>query len=218
MAYIPDDPILAPDYNQGYPSPFLIHTESIVFAVDNPAFMFNWTPMINEGYPSKDDSVDKILVQAYPYPNILGEVDGIQNEGYPIIADTDAPSILVQSHPFPNILPALIPGINENYATLRDTDTPSVLVCKRPHPNVLFWLDYTDVLDGYPNHGQEYMGFGACSNIPTLEEVEIPESVKFIDDYAFYNSGIKKVKIASDCIYFRHSFPRGTRIAFYKDN
>ena len=215
MANNNDPPILNPNYNQGYPSPFLIHADQIVFTVYNTCFMYNYTSDINEGYPSRSDSVDLMLTQAIPFPEALGSIDGVQNEGYPIIANTDAPSILVQSHPFPNVLPAMIPGLNQNYATLRDTDTPSVLVCKRPHPNVLFWLDDTDILDGYPNHGQEYIGFGAGSNIPTLEEIEIPESVKFIDDYAFYNSGIKKVKIAADCMYFRHSFPRGTQIAFY---
>ena len=57
---------------------------------------------------------------------------------------------------------------------------------------------------------------GAFCNCVNLENVSIPESVKHIGPYAFYNTKLKKVKIASDCVYYDTSFPRDCEIEFYE--
>lgn len=73
-----------------------------------------------------------------------------------------------------------------------------------------------DYVEGYPTLGPkkfEQFGVGKDSEI---EEVEIPNSITYIADWAFYNSGIKKVRINRHCIYFEHSFPPGCIIKPYK--
>ena len=58
---------------------------------------------------------------------------------------------------------------------------------------------------------------GAFANQPTLINVSIPSTVKSIGRYAFYNTGINHVTIASDCHYYATSFPEGTIVEFYED-
>ena len=58
---------------------------------------------------------------------------------------------------------------------------------------------------------------GAFANQPTLVNVSIPSTVKSIGRYAFYNTGINHVKIASDCHYYATSFPPGTIVEFYEE-
>lgn len=57
---------------------------------------------------------------------------------------------------------------------------------------------------------------GSFCNCVNLENVTIPESVNYIGPYAFYNTKLKKVKIASDCKYYDTSFPRDCEIEFYE--
>lgn len=57
---------------------------------------------------------------------------------------------------------------------------------------------------------------GAFCNCVNLENVSIPESVKYIGPYAFYNTKLKKIKIASDCEYYDTSFPRDCEIEYYE--
>lgn len=56
---------------------------------------------------------------------------------------------------------------------------------------------------------------GAFMNCLSLSVVSIPESVKYIGPYAFANTVITNVKIASDCVYSTTSFPSGCIINFY---
>ncbi len=58
---------------------------------------------------------------------------------------------------------------------------------------------------------------GACANNIQLYSVTIPKSVKRIGRYAFYNTLINHVIIASDCTYYPTSFPEGTVIERYPD-
>lgn len=58
---------------------------------------------------------------------------------------------------------------------------------------------------------------GACANNIQLYSVTIPKSVKRIGRYAFYNTLINHVTIASDCTYYPTSFPEGTVIERYPD-
>ena len=57
---------------------------------------------------------------------------------------------------------------------------------------------------------------GAFCNCVNLENVSIPESVNYIGPYAFYNTKLKKIKIASNCVYYDTSFPRDCEIEFYE--
>jgi hypothetical protein len=57
---------------------------------------------------------------------------------------------------------------------------------------------------------------GAFYNTTNLIEVRIPETVKSIGRFAFANTKLKKVKIASDCEYYDTSFPRDCEIEFYE--
>lgn len=56
---------------------------------------------------------------------------------------------------------------------------------------------------------------GAFANCTNLQSVSIPPSVKSIGRYAFYNTSLTSVTIASDCTYYSTSFPDGCTISFY---
>lgn len=56
---------------------------------------------------------------------------------------------------------------------------------------------------------------GAFANAIMLKKVSIPESVKRIGQYAFRNTALTSVTIASDCEYYPTSFPDGCVINFY---
>lgn len=56
---------------------------------------------------------------------------------------------------------------------------------------------------------------GAFYNCGELKSINIPEDVKKIGPYAFYNTALTKVKIAQDCKYYHTSFPNGCEIEYY---
>lgn len=58
---------------------------------------------------------------------------------------------------------------------------------------------------------------GAFANARNLTEVVIPKSCKKIGRYAFANTKLRTVIIASDCEYYPTSFPAGCIINFYPD-
>lgn len=62
----------------------------------------------------------------------------------------------------------------------------------------------------------EVTPIGAFCNCTSLTNVSIPESVNYIGPYAFYNTKLKKIKIASDCKYYDTSFPKDCEIEFYE--
>lgn len=57
---------------------------------------------------------------------------------------------------------------------------------------------------------------GVFSDCTSLTEITIPESVKYIGPYAFYNTKLKKIKIASSCKYYDTSFPKDCEIEYYE--
>ena len=179
-------PILIPNYNEGYPSPFLFHAESLSFTTDNEWLPSVWNSQINEGYPCF--------------------------AGWPNITNAK-----VQTYPFPKILPAFIAGYNEDYPVINEIDMTNAKVQVKPFPRILPDLEHPEKLDGYPsfgwNDGLDDFGAFARSNIT---KIKIPESVKFIQDFTFYDTSVKKVKIAADCVYFEHSFPEECEIEFYE--
>lgn len=57
---------------------------------------------------------------------------------------------------------------------------------------------------------------GSFCNCVNLENITIPESVNYIGPYAFYKTKLKKIKIASNCVYYDTSFPEDCEIEFYE--
>lgn len=180
-------PILNPNYNEGYPSPFLFHAESLSFTIDNEWWPSVWNSQINEGYPC-----------FVGWPNIT--------------------NMKVQTIPFPKILPAVIAGYNENYPVINEIDVTNIKVQTRPFPKILPNFENPEKLEGYPSLPEigVLTDFGAFANITTLKKAKISKTVKFIQDYTFYNTALEKVTIAADCEIFEHSFPPGCEIIRYE--
>lgn len=85
-----------------------------------------------------------------------------------------------------------------------------------PYPRNLLTCE-DDYLNGYPSFRKEYTTFGAFQFAETLDKIVIPRTVKFISDYTFYGTSIKKATIAPDCKYFEHSFPEECQVEFYEE-
>ena len=77
-----------------------------------------------------------------------------------------------------------------------------------------FWDIKPDKNYGYPFVGT-IDNQGAFCNAINLESITIPETVKYIGPYAFYNTKLTEVTIASDCVYGPYSFPANCTIHFY---
>jgi hypothetical protein len=173
----------------------------------------------NEDYPVINEvNVTNMKVQTRPFPRILPSVIPGYNEDYPVINEVDMTYAKVKTRPFPRILPSVIPGYNENYPVINEVDMTNAKVQESPFPKILPDMDHEDKLEGYPSF--EVLGyitdFGAFTRSGTIE-VEIPYSVMYICDYAFYDTPIKSVKINRHCKYFEHSFPPGCHIKPYND-
>ena len=56
---------------------------------------------------------------------------------------------------------------------------------------------------------------GAFCGCTDLRQVNIPESVKSIGEFAFAGTALRSVRIASDCTYYPTSFPEGCVITHY---
>ena len=70
----------------------------------------------------------------------------------------------------------------------------------------------------FDNALEYYETFGALYDTE-VNKLVIPKTVTLIADYAFYRSNnIKKVKIASECLYYEHSFPEECEIEFYEED
>lgn len=88
-------------------------------------------------------------------------------------------------------------------------DTPFVT----PYPKNLWRVSNGQIChELYP----EPQLLGAFANCHNLNTVVIPETVKSIGEYAFRNTALTSVTIASDCFYYPTSFPDGCVINFYE--
>lgn len=87
---------------------------------------------------------------------------------------------------------------------------------EEPWPYAL-WRTDPQINSGYPYHEllPEVPLLGAFANAVNLKTVRIPETVKTIGRYAFRNTQLTSVTIASDCEYYDTSFPDGCIINFY---
>lgn len=82
-----------------------------------------------------------------------------------------------------------------------------------PYPASMWFLDENNKLMN--SLLPDELKTGAFINCTALKDVSIPESVKSIGEYAFYNTALKSVRISKDCIYYPTSFPAECEINFY---
>ena len=208
--------IINPNKRNGYPS-----------IKDNE---YDFGPVQITPYPSNMMYEDGILLNGYPrminwkdpsppqdniYPSNMFNCDSHKMSGYPSysFAGNFSPS---QSRPYPTNVMSCIKTLTEGYPrfytygefspTMEEPHQREVMSCK------------DEFLEGYPTYrvARNFRDFGAFTKSDTTE-IEIPYSVKYICDYAFYDTPITSVKINRHCIYFRHSFPPGCHIKPYKD-
>ena len=87
---------------------------------------------------------------------------------------------------------------------------------EQPYPSI-YW--YVTTSPNNITHGdfKEPQYMGAFMNAQHLTSVLIPRSVKYIGEFAFTNTQLTSVTIASDCVYFPTSFPEGCVVNFYSD-
>ena len=166
-------------------------------------------PNKNDGYLSIATlpSLANLPVMSAPFAHMLPALDEDKNDGYPCHSwAPDLITLLVQARPFPRMMPGLDSTKNDGYPSFSGFTYP-ILVQKRPFPKMMPSLETTGRDKGYPTFRHDEPGFGAFANVPTLNKATIPQTVKFIADYTFYNTSLEKVKIARDCMYFEHTFP-----------
>ncbi len=182
----------------------------------------------NQGYPIPDVSMGDVSVmksQTRPFPRLQmsAGADDIPyeiNESYPCNVDMgDISHMKAQTRPFPKLQMSAgddVPyEINESYPCKLDMgDISHLNIQDKPFPNLLSSIE-PDVNEGYPAFRKVAPSFGAFSNCPTLIKVKIPKSVKWIDDWTFYNTGLTGVRIARDCKYFEHTFPPDCIVEYY---
>ena len=104
--------------------------------------------------------------------------------------------------------------IGENgYPTNTDFIEITENYIEKPYPLALWIIGE----NGYPTNGPflDTELLGAFANATKLQEVSIPKTVKKIGKYAFRNTQLRSVTIASDCTYYDTSFPPNCEIKFH---
>jgi len=174
-------------------------------------------PTKNQGYLSFADLPDitSLVVQSPPFPKMFSNLTSTKNQGYLSFADLpDITSLVVQSPPFPKMMTQLISDRNQGYPSF--TDITSLVVQEPPFPKMMTCLGGTTYNQGYPTFRYNKPRFGCFANVTTLIKATIPQTVKYIADYTFYNTSLTKVTIAKDCKYFEHTFPDKCEISYYE--
>lgn len=154
----------------------------------------------------------------YPYLDSVPTTSLAFNEPYPIILMTQSDG------EYPKFESLDLIGFSPDYPiilmTQRANEYPKyehldLIGFSSPYPIILMVQKEND----YPFFEQlDLKKLGAFSNAKNLTKVKIPRSVKKIGPYAFRNTALTSVTIASDCEY-NHltSFPDGCQINFYED-
>lgn len=83
-----------------------------------------------------------------------------------------------------------------------------------PYPDALWRIENQELTTGVFVENEL---IGAFANAVNLTKITIPRSCKYIGEYAFRNTALTSVKIASDCTYFPTSFPDGCQVKFYQE-
>ena len=128
------------------------------------------------------------------------------NSGYPYPVGVSAPAGFI----YDNIYEVwhFTEGVNNNYPYVEQ------VVSFNPEGIYTSWEMGNPTLSYYPYTHLPTM-LGAFNYCLSLETASIPETVKFIGDYAFWNTSLTEVTIAIDCCYYAHSFPVGCNIRYY---
>lgn len=121
--------------------------------------------------------------------------------------------VKISTTEFPDAFWRCEDGVNNNYPF------HIMMKIKKMNPDNLPWALFrcTHGINGdYPYHKLMKLTMeGSFADATNLEEVKVPQSVKSIGPYAFYNTNITEVTISRDCVYFDTSFPPGCVIKFY---
>lgn len=148
---------------------------------------------------------------------IYPTLDSNKNDGYLSLSSfPDLTDMKVQSGPsFPKMLTELNSNKNDGYPSFSGlSNLTDMKVQIKPFPKMMSSVQ-EEFNDGYPTFRHTEPGFGSFSNVKTLKKITIPQSVKYISDYVFYNTSLTKVKIARDCVFFEHTFPPDCVISYY---
>lgn len=140
-----------------------------------------------------------------------------RHNGYPSIDTISGDFSPVQQSPYPKNIMYSGSSLFDGYPVMYFWGKFSP-VQESPYPKNMFSCD-KDKMFGYPAFSTygEFETFSAFKNAENLAKAVIPESVKYICDYAFWNTALKKITIARDCKYFPHSFPEECEIEFYEE-
>ena len=82
-----------------------------------------------------------------------------------------------------------------------------------PYPYIYWYVNSIPDVTNVAYQEPQYMG--AFMNAQYLTSVLIPQSVKYIGEFAFRNTQLTSVTIADDCVFFDTSFPDGCVINYY---
>ena len=169
-----------------------------------------------DGYPVPYTEKPFSVVQVPPFPAAMMSCDPTRLEGYPSFSSA-LPFRPVQDQPYPAYMMSCTPARQEGYPVFV-SHKPFRPVQDRPFPSEMMSCE-SDMIEGYPTYrrGKDFKTFGAGYLCESIEEIEIPYSVLYISDYAFWGTNIRSVKINRHCVYFPHSFPTGCHIKPYKE-
>lgn len=187
-----------------------------------------------EGYPSYAELED--FTEYNPTSNYTFIIDQYILDGYPSILGNFTSKSINSIYMF-KTSPYYLEGYPYMKGIFTDTSTTSPYMFKTgsihyidgyPYLKGIFfnknhWLSIylftpdQDYLDSYPTLGAKTFDHFGCGKDSDINELEIPRSVLYIADWAFYNSNINSVKINRHCTYFKHSFPPGCHIKPYAD-
>ena len=171
--------------------------------------------VVLDGYPRMVNWKDFSPVQDTIYPSNMFECDSDKMSGYPSFSFFGEFSP-VQDRPYPVDVMSCTETLTEGYPRFYTYGEFSPTMAE-PHPReVMSCKD--EFIEGYPTYrvAKNFKNWGAFTKSDVLE-VEIPRSVVYICDYAFYDTPIRSVKINRHCYYNAHSFPPGCHIKPYKD-
>jgi hypothetical protein len=177
-------------------------------------------PNKNQGYLSLSIFPDLTTMphQVAPFPKCLPSLDIDKNTGYPSFDNLPSvEDIPFQVAPYPRMIPQLVSDKNTGYPSFSGLlSIENIPTQVAPFPKMITTAGDINYDQGYPTLRRDEPNFGAFSNIPTLEKITIPQTVKYIADYVFYNTALLEVKIARDCVFFEHTFPSDCVISYYE--
>ena len=172
---------------------------------------FTLNPNILDGYPSFSELGnfnDNTMDSKYNFTLHIQDLDGYPSLRLGPIRDNELNSHYIFKTDTDYL--SGYPSLQQEYVNIVD----DFLIYSK---YVFAHQDEPEYIDGYPTLGQQVLQQFGVGRDSTIDELQIPYSVTFIADYAFYDAPITSVKINRHCTYFEHSFPPGCHIKPYKD-